>query len=135
MKFTRGVAILMLAFLALSGIAGSIPMIVHPTGNLQYAPPELLRHSPFRSYLIPGILLLTANGLLSLWVLWLTVRKSPRYAWWVGAQGCVLAGWLIIEMILLRMVHWLHGMYGAVALILIGAGLALLHEADTERRT
>lgn len=132
MKSVRGVAIIALAFLALSAIAGSIPMIAHPAGSLQYVPPELLRHSPFHSYLIPGILLLTANGLLCLWVLWVTLRKSPRYAWWVGAQGCVLAGWLIIEMILLRMVHWLHGMYGAVALILIGAGLVLLRKTGTE---
>jgi hypothetical protein len=52
-------------------------------------PQSLLRFSPFHSDLIPGIILLAANGLLSLWVLWLTVHRHADYGWWVAAQGCV----------------------------------------------
>jgi len=87
-------------------------------------PQNLLRHSPFHSYLIPGIILLVANGLLSLWVLWLTLRKQSNYGLWVGAQGCVLFGWLIVEVAMLRVAVWPHYLYGTVALVLVVAGIA-----------
>jgi len=88
-------------------------------------PQSLLQHSPFHSYLIPGIILLVANGLLSMWVLWLTWRRHSNYGWWVAAQGCVLFGWLIVETLMLRLIVWPHYLYGAVALVLVAAGLAL----------
>lgn len=103
-------------------------MLMHPTGEPWQMPQKLLQHTPFSSYLVPGIILLAANGLLSLWVLWLTVRKLPRYGWWVTAQGCVLSGWLTVEMAMLRLVVWPHYVYGAVALALVAAGIALASE-------
>jgi hypothetical protein len=125
MKIVRIVAIVMLAFLGLSGIVGAIPMLTHPTGEPWWMPQKLLEYSPFSSYLIPGIILLVANGLLSLLVLWLTVHKRSGYGCWVIVQGCVLLGWLIVEMVMLRVVAWAHGFYGAVALVLIIAGIGL----------
>jgi hypothetical protein len=92
-------------------------------------PQSLLRHSPFHSYLIPGIILLMANGLLSLWVLWLAVRRHPGYGWWVAAQGCVLLGWLAVEVAMLRLVVWPHYLFGGVALALVVSGLALARAA------
>ncbi len=119
------VAIVTLVFLGLSGTVGAIPLILHPTGEPWSMPQTLLRYSPFHSYLIPGIILLVANGLLSWWVLWLTVHKRSGYGWWVAAQGSVLLGWLIVEIAMLRLAMWAHYLYAAVALVLVVAGLAL----------
>ena len=58
-------------------------MLMHPTGEPWSMPHSLLQYSPFHSCLIPGIILLVANGLLILWVLWLTVEKHSGYGWWV----------------------------------------------------
>lgn len=88
-------------------------------------PQQLLQYSPFHSYLVPGILLLAGNGLFALVVLWLTVRKHIGYDRWVVAQGCILAGWLIVEIVMLRLVAWPHYLYGGVAFILILAGVLL----------
>jgi len=125
MKAVRIIALAALMFLGLSGLVGAIPLIVHPLGEPWAMPQSLLRHSPFHSYLIPGIILLVANGLLSLWVLWLTVRRHSGHGWWVAAQGCVLVGWLAVECIMVRLVMWAHYLYGAVGLVLIVAGIAL----------
>jgi hypothetical protein len=92
-------------------------------------PQSLLRHSPFRSYLIPRIILLLANGLLSLWVLWLTLRRHSGYGWWVAIQGCALLGWLVVEVAMLRLAVWPHYLYGAVALALVVTGLVLAQAA------
>jgi hypothetical protein len=56
--------------------------------------------------LVPGIIPLVANGLLSLWVLRLAMRRHPGYGWWVAAQGWVLLGWLAVEVAMLRLVVW-----------------------------
>lgn len=128
MRAARIVAIAALVFLGLPAIVGAIPMLMHPAGEPWAMPQTLLRNSPFHSYLIPGIILLMANGLFSLWVLWLTVRRRSGYAWWLIAQGCVLSGWLVVEVVMLRLVVWPHYFYGAVALVLVVAGIAQARE-------
>jgi hypothetical protein len=125
MKVVRIIAIVALVYLGLSGIVGAIPLLMHPAGEPWGMPQSLLRHSPFHSYLLPGIILLLANGLLSLWVLWLAVRRHPGYGWWVAVQGCVLLGWLAVEVAMLRLAVWPHYLFGAVALVLVATGLAL----------
>lgn len=126
MKETRIVAIVALMFLGLSGVIGAIPLIVNPGGEPWSMPQSLLQYSPFRSYLVPGIILLIANGLLSVWALWLTVSRRPGYGWWVIAQGVVLLGWLIVEVAMLRLMVWPHYFYGAVAMALVISGIAIV---------
>lgn len=122
MTALRAVVIAALGFLAASGIVGAVPLIWDPTGEPWTMPQHLLQYSPFHSYLIPGIILLVANGLFALFVLWLTIRKHVGYDLWVVAQGCVLMGWLTVETAMLRLVIWPHYLYGGLALILISAG-------------
>ncbi len=102
-------------------------MMLNPHGNPLGMPQSLLQHTPFHSYLIPGVLLLAANGLLSLWGLWLVLARSPRYGLWAVCQGCVLLGWLSVECWMLRIVIWPHYLYGIVALVLITSGFRLRH--------
>lgn len=129
MRFARTTAVAILAFLGLGAIAGSIPMIADPLGtSWGIMPLSMLQHSPFHSYLIPGIILLGANGLLPLWLLWLVIRRNPRCGLWTAFQGCVLLGWLVVECWMIRMVIWPHYLYGALAVALIVCGLALRRE-------
>ena len=126
MKEARITAIVALVFLALSGVIGAIPLIVNPGGEPWSMPQSLLQYSPFRSYLVPGLILLVANGLLSLCVLGLTVGKHPGFGWWVIAQGVVLLGWLIVEVAMLRLIAWPHHLYGVVAMVLVISGIAIV---------
>jgi len=87
-------------------------------------PLGLLEHSPFHSYLIPGILLLLGNGLLSFLVLLLTLRRARHYGWWIVLQGCVLATWILAEFALMRFYFWPQGVYlGLAALLVLTGGL------------
>jgi hypothetical protein len=126
MKEARSIAIIALIFLGLSGVIGAIPLIVNPTGEPWNMPQSLLQYSPFRSYLVPGIILLIANGLLSLWVFGLTVDKHPGFGWWVILQGVVLLGWLAVEVAMLRLMVWPHYLYGTVAIALVISGIAIV---------
>jgi len=129
MRLVRLCSIGLLAFLGLSAIAGAIPMIAGSLGMMTgYLPLSMLRNSPFHSYLIPGIILLTANGLLALWVLWLVVKRKGSYGLWTSFQGCVLLGWIVVECWMLWLVNWLHFLYGGIAVGLIVLGLLLRRE-------
>ena len=97
MKKARIVAIVTLIFTGLCGVIGAIPLITNPGGEPWSFPQSLLQYSPFRSYLVPGIVLLVANGLLSLWVLRLTVGELQGFGWWVIVQGIVSLGWLDVQ--------------------------------------
>jgi len=125
MKLARITAIVLLAFLGISSIVGAVPMLLDPHGQPWQMPQSLLEHSPFHSYLIPGLVLLAMNGLMSLVVLAHTLRRGRDYGWWVAAQGSILFAWLAVECAVLRAVALPHYIYGAVALALVGAGLAL----------
>ncbi len=124
MRTARIAAMALLAFLGITALAGALPMLLHPGGSTMM-PLSFLEHSPFHSFLIPGIVLLTVNGLLALGVLWLAWVRRPNYGMWVAAQGCVLLGWLIVQVWMLRVVVWLHYFYGAIAVALIAVGFAL----------
>lgn len=129
MRVTRWAAIVLLAFLGVSACVGAAPMLLFPNGG-GILPMSLLEHTPFDSFVIPGILLLTANGLLALAALWMVVMRKKHFGLWTGGQGCVLLGWLVIECVLLRTVVWLHYFYGAIAAGLILAGWMLWRSAE-----
>ena len=131
MKFVRAIAMVSLGFLGISSIVGAVPLILDPSGRLMHMPLVLLEHSPFHSFLIPGIILLLANGLLSLVVLHSAARRWARYGCWIAFQGCVIGGWIVIEVIMLRMAMWAHYFYGGIGLVLILAGLWLTQDTRT----
>ena len=125
MNIARVVAIVALVFLGISSIVGAVPLILDPSGGLLRMPLSLLSHSPFHSFLIPGIILLFANGILSLVILVAEVRRARGHALLVILQGCVLAGWITVEVIIMRTVISLHYVYWGIVLVLIMSGLAL----------
>ena len=98
----------------------------HADGEPWQMQQSLLRYSPFHSYLVPGIILFCAIGLLSSLVLWITLKKKPGYVWWIVAQGCILLGWIVVEVLVLRLLVWPHLLYGGAAVILVVAGVVLL---------
>jgi hypothetical protein len=53
-------------------------VFLHPAGEPWAMPQTLLQYSLFHSYLIPEIILLVANGLLSFWVLWADIAEAAR---------------------------------------------------------
>lgn len=125
MKTVRIVAIIALALLSIGAIMGAVLLIQTPSGSPMEIPQSVLQHSGFHSFLIPGILLLISQGLLPLGVMAVAIFCKRGYGLWIGFQGCVLFGWITIEVILLRTVVWLHYVYWGLALLLIACGWVL----------
>lgn len=121
----RWVSIALLFFLGVSGVVGAVPMIADPHGSPWQMPQNLLIHSPFRSYLVPGIVLFSANGILPLVICALALRGVRNYAALTACQGVVLLGWIVIECLMLRTVAWPHYLYGGLGAVMIACGVLL----------
>ena len=128
MKTIRIVAIVALVFLGITACIGAVPLILDPSGKILRMPLSLLEHSPFRSYLIPGLILFFGNGLLSALVLMLALRRTYGYGWWIVLQGCVITGWITTQILMIRMVIWAHYVYLAIGLELVVCGWLLRNE-------
>ena len=135
MNTSRWTAIVLLFFLAVSAIAGALPMIANPHGNPLGIPQTLLRTTPFNSFLGPGILLLIFNGMLAAWCLFMVWGRRTGNGGWTIFQGVVLLLWLSIECLMLRSVEWAHFIYGAVGAGLVLAGSVITASQPSKRRT
>jgi len=99
-KALRTFALILLFILGLSALFGSWGLISDPSGKAIQISIEMLEGTPFSDYLIPGIILLFANGFLSLLIAILTIKKTKHYPWFIILQGCVLIGWLTVELVM-----------------------------------
>lgn len=121
----RQLTIGLLLFNGITSVFGGLMLISKPDGSGLGMSPETLQFSPFTSFLIPGIILFTANGLLSLLVAFITIRQVSGYSWLIILQGCILLGWICVQMVMLQTVNSLQIIFGIAGMLLIAAGLRL----------
>lgn len=121
-KILAGVLLLLIG---LSAIYGGLNLMVYPNGTSLQLPLELLEHSPFKNYLVPGIILFIANGLLSLFVWVALISRLKKYPLYIFIQGNIVTGWIIIQLIMLQVVNVLNIIIGVTGLLLIFCGWIL----------
>jgi hypothetical protein len=110
------------AFQALGAIGGGIGLIQDPIKNIGI-PLSILQGSPFKDYLIPGIILLVLVGLFPLVPLYGLIRRR-RWGWWLElAAGGALIIWIIAE---IAMLGYLPGMGVALQAIMGVVGVAVV---------
>ena len=99
-KIIRSFVYFLLLFLAVNAIGGSYFLISDPSGKSIQIPIELLEGTPFDNYLIPGVILLFSIGFPSIMVAVSMTKNSEYHQLLIIFQGCVLIGWLTIQLIL-----------------------------------
>ena len=117
----------MLIFNALGSIPAGILLVADPSGAKLGLELGLLKHSPFRDFFWPGLLLLVFNGLLSLMALLFIWCKHRHTLPLVTAQGAVLIVWIVVQVLMLRTLHFFH-------VLMFGIGVALVIAALLNRR-
>jgi len=125
-NFIKISVILMLLFNGIGALYGGFSLITDPTGDKLQLPLNYLEPTPFRNYLIPGIVLLLVNGFFSFFTLSTIILKNKRASLYIIAQGILLSGWIIVQIILLQMFYApLHGTLLAIGILLTICGLIL----------
>ena len=121
----------LLLLLAVNALYGGVALIADPSGGLLGMPVSLLAGSPFRDYLVPGLMLLALLGVLPLvvaWGLWFRpawarVERFEVDGAWLAALfvGASLIVWILVQMTILR--FFLQPVLLALGFAIIGVGL------------
>jgi len=112
-------------------------LIVSPSGDLLKMPLSLIEKSPFRSYLIPGIILFSVLGLAPSLLVFALIKKPKwifaeqinffkdmHWSWTFSIYaGFALIIWLQLEMQFLQSVYWVHTFYMFLAIAIIFVAL------------
>jgi len=133
-KKTRNLFLIVIGYLALGAIGGSIVLIISPTGEMLGLPISEFKNIPFSSFLIPGIILFSVLGLIPL-LLIIALLKKPEsklaekfnvfndmhWSWTYCIYiAFILIGWIHVQLIFLQAsVHWLHTFYLFYAILII----------------
>jgi hypothetical protein len=104
----RIIAIILLFIVAINALAAGYAFMVDPSGSGIGISTDYIRHSPFNSFLIPGIVLFVANGLFSLFVAIIAIRKGWHYQDLIFLQGVILTSWIIVQVAMVRDFNWMH---------------------------
>jgi len=105
---------------ALTAIGGGLALVWQPDGSLIHAPLSLLAHTPFHDFLIPGLVLAGVVGVSNLFAAVRLARRHAQANRSAMLSGAILAMWIVMEMILIRQLHWLQGVYLILGFAIVG---------------
>jgi hypothetical protein len=117
---------ILLLFNSAGAFYGGWNLMLHPDGSTMQMSLDWLQYSPFSDYLIPGIILFTVNGVFGIFVFGTIIFRHRLYPWFVIAQGLILSGWIVIQILMVRSVVGIQVLFGAIGLLLILLGWALI---------
>lgn len=125
-------ASILLLFNGIGAIYGGWNLMMHPDGSSIQLAPGWLKHTPFTNYFIPGLVLFIFNGLFSILAFVALILNHRMYPWLIMAQGAILAGWIVIQMLLIQTVNLLHYIMGGTGIALLIVGYLLLKKNKTK---
>ncbi len=128
-RITRLIAIILLLFNAVSALYGGWSLMADPSGGSLDLPLSILDHSPFKNFLVPGLILFITNGIFSLLFAVMALLKFMNYSWLVIFQGFILAGWLTIQIAMIREFYGpMHVLYFSLAALMVATGWILARQ-------
>jgi len=104
-KTLRIIGLTLLFFTAITAIWGGVGLIYDPSGEYMQMSLDFLQHSPFPNYLIPGILLLIFNGMLSLITAIMVIKNHSIGYKLTILQGIILIIWLSVQIAMIRVFY------------------------------
>lgn len=116
----RGIFTALALFAAASALGGAAELIALRRGS-ELVPISLLAHTPFESFLVPGVLLGGIGAACAAAAL-LAWRRSRAAIDAAIVAGGALVVWIAAERAMLREASWLQAGYGALGLALLGLG-------------
>jgi hypothetical protein len=118
--------------IGVGAVIGGFGLVLAPDGANLKLPLEALNKSPFRNYLIPGIVLLCINGICNLGGSILSFSRK-RYAGGTAmVLGAFLIIWIVVQVWWIGLISFLQPLYFCIGLIESIWGL-LLYKLLAER--
>jgi len=129
----KSILIALLGFLSLGAIYGGIVLILSPDGSFLNLPLELISNSPFKSFLIPGIILLTTFGISPVFVIYGLIKKPEskffnklnllydyHFAWtfavYIGFGQII---WINVQTLIFNSVDIIQTIYSSLGILIV----------------
>jgi hypothetical protein len=103
----------------INALATGYSFMADPSGNGLGMMTDYLKHSPFNDFLLPGIILFIANGILSIATAVIAIKKIRFYPSLISFQGCIVLGWIVIQLLFIRFFHPLHLITAVIGIALM----------------
>jgi hypothetical protein len=114
-------------FVGVGAVFGGLAAITNPKAPLGI-PIEVLKNSPFSTFLIPGIILFTLIGLGNIFSA-LMFRFNSRFQGYISSVfSWALVIWIIVQCIMLNSIAALHVIFFTIGLIEASLSMIILYE-------
>lgn len=127
MKIVHRLLFILHTLVGIGAMAGGFAAISNPQGPLGITV-EVLKYSPFRNFLIPGILLFTIIGLGNLFSAFMLHHKSKYQGYISSVFSWALVIWIVVQCIMLNAVVFLHILFFAIGFIEAVLSMIILFE-------
>lgn len=107
----KTVLFIFISFIALTALISGLILATNTDGDLMNLSLSLLDITPFKDFKIPGLLLAIIVGGVNLIAVFLNIQRHQNRYNWAMAGGIILIAWIIIQIILIGVFHWLHALY------------------------
>ena len=115
----KSLLFILVSFVAVTATLSGLIMISNPDGGVMNLPLSLLDGTPFKDFLIPGILLSTIVGGVNFLAVFYNIQRHVNRYNWAMAGGIMISGWIVVQMILIQAAHWLHFLYLGIGILII----------------
>ena len=112
-------------FIGLGAVGGGLGLVLEPSGANLGMPLEMLNHSPFSDFLVPGLVLLIVNGFGSIAGSVSSFNLFRYTAEIALALGAFLVAWILFQVYWIHSFHWLHALYLSLGIIEFALGWLL----------
>ena len=134
MKSIRIISISILIIVAINALVAGYSFMHDPSGSGLHISTDRLKHSPFKDYFIPGLVLFVINGVFNLVAAVFILFRWKPYIIMLSLQGVMLSGWILVQVIMLQDFNILHGVFLAIG-ILLWTFAFILNKAATRSLT
>ena len=125
-KTLRLFSIVLLFLIGVLALAGGLRMIGDPQGKALGWSTEMLKYSPFDNYLISGFVLFVMNGMVSMSIAIVGIKKAKYYPLWIVLHGYILTCWILIQVIMIKHFNLPHLICGIAGILFIATGIFLM---------
>jgi len=125
-RILKIISISLLVLTAINAAVAGVLFIIDPSGQKMGMSISYIKDSPFKSFLIPGIVLLIVNGLLNFIAAFFLIKNKPYSAIITIIQGILLCGWIVVQVIMVNDISALHIIMFSIGFVLTLTGFILL---------
>ncbi|HRO46285.1 hypothetical protein [Agriterribacter sp.] len=115
----RIILLILLCFVGITVVVCGGIMMLYPDGVILQLQHDTLKPTPFKTFFIPGLVLLLCPGLSCSIAAAMVLLNRKQWYRWCLTGGVMITGWIIVQMILLQTIN-------ALQLLYSGAGLFIL---------